>query len=78
MSHAQHMQAWRENQFKKNQRKRPYSNQYGVLSERSLGENVTNRFISTQPMISRYDSLPRLPTSPSQYLHERSPTPSWS
>jgi hypothetical protein len=65
MSHAQHMQAWRQNQVTKLQKKRPHCYHYGAPLQRSLEEKVAAAAILTPQIIPPDNNLKRLPsTSP--------------
>ena len=51
MSHAQHMQAWQQNQLRKLQKKRPHCYHYGAPLRRPLEEKVATAAILTpQPL----------------------------
>jgi hypothetical protein len=68
MSHSQHMQAWRQNQLKKIQKKRPHCYHYGTPLQRPLEEKVATAAILTPQIISTDKNLQRLPSSsPFQY-----------
>lgn len=63
MSHAQHMQAWRQNQLKKLQKNRPHCYHYGAPLQRPLEEKVATAAILTPQIIPVDDGLQRLPSS---------------
>jgi len=63
MSHAQHMQAWRQSQLKKIQKKRPHCYVYGPPPQRALEEKVATAAILTPQIISPDDNPQRLPSN---------------
>jgi len=68
MSHAQHMQAWRQNQLKKIQKKRPHCYVYGPPPQRAPEEKIATAAILTPQIISPDDNPQRLPSnSPFQF-----------
>ncbi|CAF1180370.1 unnamed protein product [Rotaria sp. Silwood1] len=64
MSHAQHMQAWRQIQLKKQQKKRPYRYVYGTPPQRPLEEKVSTAAILTPQIIPINGKFKRLPSQP--------------
>ncbi|CAF3690473.1 unnamed protein product [Rotaria sordida] len=71
MSHAQHMQAWRQNQLKKCQKKRPYRYVYGAPPQRPVEEKISTAAILTPQIISTDGNIQRLPSRPVfKYPHE--------
>ena len=69
MSHAQHMQAWRQDQLKRAQQKHPHCYVYGPPPQRATEEKVATAAILTPQIIELVsENLRRLPSkSPYQY-----------
>ncbi|CAF1325642.1 unnamed protein product [Adineta steineri] len=65
MSHAQHMQVWRQNQLKRIQKKRPHCYVYGPPPQRALEEKVATAAILTPQILeSETSGSQRLPSKP--------------
>jgi hypothetical protein len=71
MSHAQHMQAWRQNQLRKIYRKRPYRYVYGSPARRTPEEKLATAAILIPQVASSHEQTKsgrRIPSSsPFQY-----------
>jgi hypothetical protein len=71
MSHAQHMQAWRQQQLKRIQKKRPHCYHYGAPLQRPLEEKVATAAILTPQIISTDNNLQKIrSSSPFRYPHQ--------
>lgn len=62
MSHAQHMQAYRQNQTKRYQKKRPYRYVYGPTLQRRVEEKIGTAAILTPQITSTTHKTQRLPS----------------
>jgi hypothetical protein len=68
MSHAQHMQAWRQHQMKKIHKHRPYCYVYGPPPQRPIEEKLATAAILTPQIIPTKENVQRLArNSPFQY-----------
>ena len=63
MSHAQHMQAWQQNQLRKLQKKRTHCYHYGAPFQRPMEEKLATASILTPQVLSTGDNLRRSPSN---------------
>jgi hypothetical protein len=63
MSHAQHMQAWHQNQLRKIQKKRSNCYHYGTPIQRPVEEKIAAAAILTPQIIPEESTSQRLPSS---------------